>query len=50
MCAALGAVSFEGNCVYLDSLLIVLHLRRGKVVMVIKVDVFQKKKVDVFLN
>ena len=26
--AALGAVSLEGNCVYLDSLLIVLHLRR----------------------
>ena len=28
VCAALRAVSLEGNCVYLDSLLIVLHLRR----------------------
>ena len=31
-------------CACSDSMLIVLHLRRGKVVMVIKVDVFQKKK------
>ena len=40
----------EEVCACSDSMLIVLHLRRGKVVMVIKVDVFQKIKVDVFLN